>query len=77
MSEKATMREAAHSLYESFGIARGPGMHPYIQSIGEAENTGLIWVYLVREPRGHERAIPAEWEGWPIRTKVVGRITIG
>lgn len=70
----ATMREAAHSLYDLFRC--GEGMHPYIQAIGEAENTGIIWVYLVRKPMRHERQIPSEWEGWPIETRVTGRMRL-
>jgi hypothetical protein len=79
MSErnKPTLREAVHSLYESFQIASYSQGHPYIQSIGEAANTGTIHVYLVRKVRSHERLIPESWEGWPIETHVIGRIVIG
>lgn len=77
VTEKPTLRESTHRLYESFGVARGPGMHPYVQSIGEAENTGTIYVYLVRKPMSHERQIPETWEGWPVKTMVTGRIVIG
>lgn len=72
-----TLREAVNELYSMFGIDRGPGMHPYIQAIGEAANTGTICVYLVRKPRSHERGIPKEWAGYPIETRVIGRMTIG
>jgi hypothetical protein len=74
MSErpKATLREAAHSLYELFRC--GDGMHPYIACIGEGADTIHVW--LVRKPMHHERQIPREWEGWPIETRVSGRMRL-
>jgi hypothetical protein len=74
-SKPSPLRTATHNLYEHFGCGRR--MHPYIQSIGEASNTGTIHVFLVREPMGHEKPIPETWEGFPVESKVVGRITIG
>lgn len=68
-----TLREAAHSLYDHFGC--GHDIHPYIQGIGEG--AGAIHVYLVREPMGHEKPVPETWEGFPVESRVVGRITIG
>jgi hypothetical protein len=70
-----SLREAARSLYDSFGIARLGGPHPYIQAIGEGADA--IHVYLARKVRGHERPIPESWEGWPVRTSVIGRIVVG
>lgn len=68
-----TLHEAARTLRESFyGVAV---VHPYIQSIGVGADR--IRVYLTRAPRSHERAIPAEWEGWPVESWVIGRISIG
>lgn len=72
---ETTLHDAASGLYEHFGCGRG--VHPYIQAIGEAENTGTIWAYLVRKPMAHERPIPPTWRGWPVKTRVIGRITIG
>ena len=69
---KATLREAAHTLYDHFRC--GEGMHPYIACIGEGAN--VIHVWLVRKPRGHERPIPPSWEGWPVETKVTGRMRL-
>lgn len=71
---KPTLHEASHKLYELFRC--GEGIHPYITSIGVAETTGIIHVYLVREPYHHERQIPSEWEGWPIETHVTGRMRL-
>jgi hypothetical protein len=67
-----TIREAAHSLCDHFRC--GDGMHPYITSIGEGADT--IHVYLVRKVRGHEQPVPSEWEGWPVVTRVVGRMRL-
>jgi hypothetical protein len=71
----STLREATHALYEHFGCDRG--MHPYIQSIGEASNTSTIHVYLVRKPMAHEKPIPKLWRGFLVESKVIGRLTIG
>ncbi len=68
-----TLREAAHSLYDHLGC----GVYPHwVQSIGEAENTQTIHVYLVRKPRGRE-FVPETWEGFKVETMVVGEIRIG
>lgn len=69
------LRTAARSLYEHLDCGRG--VHPYIETICVRDNTGTIHVFLVREPMAHERPIPETWEGFPVESKVVGRITIG
>lgn len=66
MAEKtATLREATHALYESFGCDKG--IHPYVKAIGEAD---CIIVYLGRKPRSHERAIPRTWMGYKVETRM-------
>lgn len=74
--ENSALDEAAHKLWEQF-FGNCPGLHPYVQSIGVAENSGTIHVYLVREPMAHERKIPAEVDGYRVESKVIGRIVVG
>jgi hypothetical protein len=75
MSEqpKTTLREAAHTLWESF-FKHCPGRHPYVESI--AVGGDEIKVFLARKPMHHERPIPSEWEGWPVTSVVSGRMRL-
>jgi len=42
-----------------------------------AVGANSIMVMFVREPMAHEVQVPATWDGWPVETRVTGRMTLG
>lgn len=72
-----TLSEASNTLYKSLGLSDACS---YVQAIGIADlseynDAEMIHVYLTRKPMAHEKSIPSVWEGYPVKTTVVGEWT--
>ncbi len=76
-----TVSEAASDLYDHFRIDQYSNGHPWIASIGVAQigpynDTDRIHLMLVRKPKHHEGTVPAEWCGYPVVSRVTGRMRL-
>lgn len=76
--DKTPLQAAANRLWHKY-FDSCPGIHPFISSIviaakGEYNDTDRIYVFLARKLMHHEGTIPKTWEGFPVETKVVGRM---
>jgi hypothetical protein len=76
--DKTPLQIACSRLYDYLGC----GVHPHyvacigIAEIGKYNDTATIHVALVRKPRGTERSIPKEWDGFPVVVKVTGQMRL-
>lgn len=70
MASHEQTRQAAIHLDEAL---RGrPDFHSV--GISGAEDAPLLIVYLRRANRKKDAALPSEWEGIPVSTRIIGRI---
>lgn len=78
MGSEATLREAAHKVYEilkdHFWTEGG-----FLQAVGEGfeDDRPAVVVYLARKLWGHEeRLVPKEMDGVLVVTKFIGKVVV-